>query len=304
MSNDIIKYHSNYSSRGSVTDQNILTDAEKELLFTAHNKEWTQPRFKVRWFIGEASFTPFGKLRQYMTELKSREYSIESLEYEIAKFEVQEKMFLRDAETTDDELQKEMLLIEAGKVRKDIGRSVNRCADVYKERRDYLDLIQELLDSPDGKTADGRSLMSIIGTPEEEEFEKQYWTVRMASQAAMDMSAYGRIGAGNLEAIQMLSPEQQVEVVGLANHMNLRFERRQDLIRNEVAKNLGLLPAKQAGYIGEVTSDFINKVLEVDKKGMEEELRARQMQVQPDEQQLIENNSGEKDDGLNQVYNV
>jgi hypothetical protein len=245
-----------------------------------------------------------------MTELKSREYAIESLEYEIAKFEVQEKMFLRDAGASNDELQREMLLIEAGKVRKDIGRSVNRCADVYKERKDYLDLIQELLDSPDGKTDDGRSLMSIIGTPEEEVYEKQYWTVRMASQAAMDMSAYGRIGAGNLEAIQMLSPEQQVEVVGLATHINLRLERRQDLIRNEVAKNLGMFPAKEAGYIGHVSADFINEILEVDKPGMQEELKARQMKTAQEvsrHQQQIENNSAEKtqdEDGLNSVYNV
>jgi hypothetical protein len=43
----------------------------------------------------------------------------------------------------------------------------------------------------ENRTVDGQSLMTVFNTPLEDEYEKQYWVVRFAKQAAMDLLSYG-----------------------------------------------------------------------------------------------------------------
>ena len=271
---DLIKYHSSTQVQPICTDVSMMSDNQKDILNLAHNSEWRQTKFKNEWFVGEAQLTPFGKLRQWMMELKSRENNIESIEYEIARFEAEERILRRDAEEETDQLKKELILIDAIKKHKNINRSKLRTMDIYKERQDLMALVERFLASDEGKTPDGRPLTAVFGTLEEEEYEKQYWTVRLARQAALDMSAYGRIGSGNLEAILMCSQEQQTEVIALANHLNLTYDQRQDAIRNEMAHRLGM-PTGKSYHIGELHSDLLNAALEVDRAAMLEELNSK-----------------------------
>jgi nicotinamide riboside kinase len=268
---DLIKYHSSTQLQPVCTDVSMMTDDQKELLNLAHNSEWRQTKFKNEWFVGEAQLTPFAKLRQWLMELKSRENNIETIEYEIARFEAEEKILRRDAENETDDLKRELILIDALKKHKDWNRSKLRTMDIYKERQELMELVERFLASDEGKTPDGRPLTAVFGTPEEAEYEKQYWTVRLARQAALDMSAYGRIGSGNLEAILMCSNEQQTEIVALANHLNLTYDQRQNAIRTEVARRLGMLAGKSY-HIGELHADLLNAALDVDRAAMIEEL--------------------------------
>jgi hypothetical protein len=60
-------------------------------------------------------------------------------------------------------------------------------------------------------------MLEIYGDEEEEEkLEKEYWTERLGRQAALDMISYGRIGAGNMEAILQLDPDHQQETMQYA----------------------------------------------------------------------------------------
>lgn len=289
---NLINFHSGAQTQPVRTDMSMLAEHQKDLLKKANALEFGTTSFKHEWFIGEAQFTPYGKLRQWLMELKSRENSVEVIEYDIARFETEEQILLRDAEAESDELKKKLILIEAIKKRKDIDRSKMRVADVYRERQEITDLIDRLLASDQGKTADGRSLLEVFGKPEEAEYEKQYWTVRLAKQAALDLSAYGRIGSGNLEAILMCSPIHQTEIIGLANHYNLSYDKRQDAIRHEVAKQLGTDPGETV-FIGQVKASFINGIIDADKENVMKDLeRQTPKQVNP---------NGEE---LNNVYNL
>jgi hypothetical protein len=291
--NNLIEFHPNSNNIEVRTDTALLTENQEKLLSTALNLEWGTTSFKHQWFIGEAQFTPFGKLRQWLMELKSRDNSIETIEYDISKFKVEEEIFLRDAELETDELKKKIILIEATKKRKDIERSINRVSDVYRERQEIAALIDALLDSEEGKTPDGRSLMTVFGTPEEAAYEKHYWTVRLARQAALDLSAYGRIGAGNLEAILMVAPNQQNEIVAMANHFSLTYDARQDYLRTEIARRLNTeLPEK--AFIGEIKESAINKLLDSDRKNLIDTLNKTI-------QGTAEQPNGED---LNNVYNL
>ena len=98
--------------------------------------------------------------------------------------------------------------------------------DSYIERQGFLDLVKEFIESDDSKLPDGTSLMDVFGNSElEDKFEHEYWTVRMAKQAMLDMISYGRIGTGNLDSILMMSPEQQTQVLSLASSYTVFIEK-------------------------------------------------------------------------------
>jgi hypothetical protein len=58
--------------------------------------------------------------------------------------------------------------------------------------------------------------------------------LRLAKQTALDMIAYGRAGVGNMEAVGMLEPAQQIEVMELACDYFVRNEIRTNNILSYV----------------------------------------------------------------------
>ena len=93
------------------------------------------------------------------------------------------------------------------------------------EKDDIIELIRELDKSPRGKLPDGTRILDIMGDRERcEELEKEYWTLRLAKQASTEMLAYGKVGTGNIDAIAMLEPPQQKEVLEVAANYATRFD--------------------------------------------------------------------------------
>ena len=89
MTDRIVQYHSDRYNSEINSDVSMLTEDEKKLIKLSMNKEWTNPKFKLRWFVGQAQITPFAKFRQWLLEIKSKEESIENMEYELAKLELE-----------------------------------------------------------------------------------------------------------------------------------------------------------------------------------------------------------------------
>ena len=91
--------------------------------------------------------------------------------------------------------------------------SKRRLQDWYLERQTLIDLYNEFMASDEAYLPDGsgRTYMDILNTKEEDVYEAEYWTNRLAKQAATDMLFYGRINGGNMDAI-LMSPEQQVKL--------------------------------------------------------------------------------------------
>jgi len=48
------------------SDTSMMSDNEKDLITRAMNKEWTNPKYKMRYFVGQAQITPFLKFRQWL----------------------------------------------------------------------------------------------------------------------------------------------------------------------------------------------------------------------------------------------
>ena len=77
------RYHSEVQ-----TDVSMLPEKDQSVIKTALNKEWTNPRYKLRWFVGQAQITPFAKMRQYLMEIKSKEESIENMKAKVPSINI------------------------------------------------------------------------------------------------------------------------------------------------------------------------------------------------------------------------
>jgi len=256
-----------YFKSDLITDTTMLTDEEKQRITAAMNKEWTNPKYKLKYFVGQAQITPFAKFRQWLLELKSKEESIENIEYEVAKYKVEIKRFKRMADQAHDDLDKELAMIEAHNAEKNLITTQRRLNDWYLERAHLLDLLKEFEQSEESKLPDGsgRTYWDILNTDEEDIYEAEYWTNRLAKQAATDMLFYGRIGTGNMDAILQMSPEQQAETLALTVNFSTKLQHYQLELQNKAEEQLKL------GQTNINTKDLLapkeeSKLLETDEK--------------------------------------
>ena len=217
MPDRIMEYHSDRFNSEINSDVSMLSERDKELIKKSLNKEWTNPKFKLRWFVGQAQITPFAKFRQWLLEIKTKEEAIENMEYELAKHQVEIERFKRLRDSSTDDLDRRMAEIEMWNLERLLYMSKRRIQDWYLERQHLVDLLKEFLDSDEAKLKDGsgRTYMDIIDTEEEDHFEAEIWTNRLAKQAACDLIFYGRINSGNMDAILTMSAEQQAETLAL-----------------------------------------------------------------------------------------
>lgn len=242
MTDRIAQYHSDKFKSELNSDISMLSEKDKNILEFSMNKEWCNPKFKLRWFVGETQVTPFAKIRQWLLEVKSREESIENLEYEIAKWQIQIDRHQYIAKNAANEFDRRENELEAWNLTRNQIMTKRRLSNWYLERQQLIDLISEFLESDEALLPDGsgRTYMDIMDTDEEEVYEAHYWTNRLAKQAATDLLFYGRVNSGNMDAILSMSPEQQTETLTLALSYGSQLQKIQGNIQLEVDASLNL----------------------------------------------------------------
>jgi len=227
-----------------------LTSEEVTILKRAANKQWGQPKFKAKNFVGNSQIHPYAIFRQYLLELRTREEVCMTLEHQTEGLKLTYEIKCIEEERQKDELKKKKARLKTIKAHQDLMMHGRRQEDAYKERKQYLDLIQEFIDSPKDILPDGRRISELCGTDEafDEEMESQYWTVRLAKQVALDFIQYGKPSGGNMDAILMLEGDQQNQVLSLATDLFVRVDdRNRALIGNAADKlNLGYKPSELA----------------------------------------------------------
>jgi len=242
MPDRIMEYHSDRFNSEINSDVSMLSERDKELIKKSLNKEWTNPKFKLRWFVGQAQITPFAKFRQWLLEIKTKEEAIENMEYELAKHQVEIERFKRLRDTATDDLDKRMAEIEMWNLERLLYMSKRRIQDWYLERQNLVDLLKEFLDSDEAKLKDGsgRTYMDIMDTEEEDRFEAEIWTNRLAKQAACDLIFYGRINSGNMDAILTMSAEQQAETLALGLNFATQLQQYTNNLQLQIDEKLKL----------------------------------------------------------------
>ena len=236
------QYFSDAPTMPLTTNVDQLSEKDKETLSSAYNKQWTNPKFKIKWFVGQTQITPFAKLRQWMLELRSREETLQQIFYDNKKWEVERDRNQWIADNTEDPFDKRLAQIEAENETKNLDQSRKKLREYYLERQNLIDLINEFLESDEALLPDGsgRTYMDILNTEEEDIYEAEYWTNRLAKQASTDLVFYGRINTGNMDAILSMAPEQQTETLGLALSYASQLQTVQTKLQLEVDEKLKL----------------------------------------------------------------
>jgi len=198
--------------------QSFKDEFDLKLLEKAESVSFALPKYKAENFVGGAQITPYAKLKQWLLELRGREDIVEHLEYTVKKQELEIQIQEESKEFITDPKRKQLIDLTIADMNIDLRKFQRNLKDAYIERQGFVDLIKDFLNSEDAKLPDGSNLIDVIGNKElEPKYEHEYWTVRMAKQAMLDMVAYGRIGTGNLDSILMMEPEQQKQDLSLAS---------------------------------------------------------------------------------------
>jgi hypothetical protein len=240
-----------------------LSEIDRNLLNVAEQISFSLPKYKADNFVGGAQITPYAKLKQWLIELRSREDIVEHLEYLLRKKEIDIELEKEKIEFLTEPLRKELVELSIKDMNIDLRKYQRNLKDAYKERQIFIDLVKEFLDSEDSILPDGTSLIDVFGNELlEDKLEKEYWSIRMAKQAMLDMISYGRIGTGNLDSILMMAPEQQKEVMALASTYTVAIDRNINTLMGMAATNQNTISdeLKDQFKIG-TTNDTINEKL-------------------------------------------
>jgi hypothetical protein len=218
--------------------KNLNDPMGEDLMRISENMSFALPKYKAYNFVGGAQITPYAKLKQWLLELRGREDAVEHLEYTVRKMELEIQMDEESKEFITDPKRKEMVDLTIADKHIDLRKFKRNLKDAYREREGFIVLVKEFLDSEDAILPDGTKLIEVFGNPElEEKYEHEYWTVRMAKQAMLDMISYGRIGTGNLDSILMMDPEQQKEVLSLASAYTVSIDKNINFLMSKATTN-------------------------------------------------------------------
>ena len=219
-----------------------LSEVDRNLLEIAEGLSFALPKYKAENFVGGAQITPYAKLKQWLMELRSREDAAEHIEYLLRKKEIEIQLEVEKLEFITEPLKKELVELSIKDMNIDLRKYKRNLKDAYRERQNFIDLIKEFLSSEDGILPNGQSMMEVFGNTQlEDKYEKEYWSIRMAKQAMLDMISYGRVGTGNLDSILMMSPEQQKEVMALASTYTVAIDRNINTLMGMAATNQNMI---------------------------------------------------------------
>jgi hypothetical protein len=236
----IAEYYALRQKNDLTTDISMLDEHQQHVLHTAINKDWGNPRYKMRYFIGQAQITDYAMFKQFMIEVASREESIEKVEYDLAKWAVdlERHEYVRDNST--DQFDKKFAEVEIRKLARDIERTKKKLQDWYLDRQQFIDLIDEFLASEAAKLPDGtgRTYLDIMNSSEQDKYERDLWTNRLGKMAALDILFYGRIGVGAMDAILQMPTDQQAETLTLATSYSMQLQEYQQRLQTDVAGKL------------------------------------------------------------------
>ena len=216
-----------------------LTQFEKNLIDWTDSQFFGQTEYQNKYFVVNSQVTPWRQMRQAVMEIQTRLNAVQ-------KVTIQYKRTLNDIERTksemaeeenkfykqDKEYELELLYI-------DLQVWDNKMRQSKQEIDGLLRIIKEKLGKKPDDDYDFEELKETVLNKEiEEKEEHKYWIARMAKQSALDLLTTGRLQAGNLDSMLMMSPEDQAAVTDLAltysTAMNINIGKLKDAAEKKV----------------------------------------------------------------------
>lgn len=199
---------------------------------------WSMSDFQSRYFVVNSQVTDYRRVRQALLEIETRIAAKKQIIRDSKRSEVQMQIKQRDLAAETRDLEKELILLDIDQLQYDISVYEKKLRVVEEELDEFSKLVLEIVPT----TAELESY-----TQHNEELEREYWVYRMAKQASVDMVTTGRIGAGNLDSIAMMSPEDQALTIGSALLNSKKLTSGINRIEEAINTNTNLLESNFTG---------------------------------------------------------
>lgn len=222
--------------------ENNLDELSIKLIDLSQDSVGSMPAFKMQHFVGDAQITDFSKVRQWLMELRTREDSLEQLEVRVERQKIEIELEEENLELIVDPKRKKLSELKIRDYKVDLRRFERSRNDAKNERDIILNLLKDFI----ANNQDSQEILEAQTNPVlREKYEKEYWIVRMAKQSMLDMINYGRISTGNLDAVLMMKPEEQRQVLGLASRYTLQVDSNVKELMTKASMNLPLPDVKE-----------------------------------------------------------
>ena len=168
---------------------------------------WSMSDFQSRYFVVNSQVTDYRRVRQALLEIETRLAAKKQIIRDSKRSGVQLRIKERDYALESKDLEKELILLDIDQLEYDISVYTKKLRIVEEELDQFAKLIIEIV--PNFTELEKYKVHN-------DELEREYWIYRMAKQASVDMVTTGRIGAGNLDSIAMMAPQDQALTIGSA----------------------------------------------------------------------------------------
>lgn len=216
---------------------------------------WSMSDFQSRYFVVNSQVTDYRRVRQALMEIETRIAAKKQIIRDCKRSEIKLKIKQRDLESESGDLEKELILLDIDQLQYDISVYTKKLRVVEEELDEFTKLVLELVPT----------LEELEKYKEHnEDLEREYWIYRMAKQASVDMVTTGRIGAGNLDSIAMMSPKDQALTIGSALLNSKKLTSGINKIEEALNTNHNLLNSNFPGLFNE--SDLIGLISDMKEK--------------------------------------
>jgi hypothetical protein len=203
---------------------------------------WSMSDFQSRYFVVNSQVTDYRRVRQALLEIETRLAAKKQIIRDCKRSEVQLKIKERDYALESKDLEKELILLDIDQLQYDISVYTKKLRIVEEELDQFAKLIIEIV--PNFTELEKYKVHN-------DELEREYWIYRMAKQASVDMVTTGRIGAGNLDSIAMMAPEDQALTIGSALLNSKKLTAGINRIEEAINTNNNLLGSNFLGLFAE-----------------------------------------------------
>ena len=216
---------------------------------------WSMSDFQSRYFVVNSQVTDYRRVRQALLEIETRIAAKKQIIRDWKRSEVKLKIKERDLALEPLELEKELILLDIDQLQYDISVYTKKLRVVEEELDGFANLVLEIVPT-----------LADLETYKEhnEDLEREYWIYRMAKQASVDMVTTGRIGAGNLDSIAMMAPQDQALTIGSALVNSKKLTSGINRIEEALSTNNNLLGSNFSGLFDKI--DLIGLISDEKKK--------------------------------------
>ena len=203
---------------------------------------WSMSDFQSRYFVVNSQVTDYRRVRQALLEIETRIAARKQIIRDSKRTEINIKIKERELSQETRELERELILLDIDQLNYDLSVYTKRLRVAEEELDEFAKLVMEIVPSVE-------ELQTY--TQHNEELEREYWIYRMAKQASVDMVTTGRIGAGNLDSIAMMSPKDQALTIGSALLNSKKLTAGINRIEEAIDTNTNLLDSNFTGLFAE-----------------------------------------------------